>query len=429
MRILIATSHRNLVGGVEKYLEQILPALAGRGHQLALLYEYRFNPRIERIDPLEPDIPNLGVEENSEDAAMHFARRWKPDVVYSQGLESAGLQSALLDEYPTVFYAHNYVGTCVSGEKCHAFPRAQPCDREFGPACLALYHPRRCGGLNPATMWSMYRRTDERRAQLPEYAAILVASAHMRREYERHGVNPDRVHLAPLPNPHPVEADWAEVDGAERTAAGARAAVPSKFIFLGRLTKLKGVAELLRAIPLAEKQLGRPLALTVAGDGPERKRLEDLAAQNRLRVEFAGWMGGVRKKKLIAQADLLIVPSLWPEPFGLVGIEAGAFGLPAVAYDVGGISDWLIAGYSGELAPGQPPTIQGLADAICRALSDPLHYARLCRGAREVAARFTLAVHLSKLESALESALAYDQETPKAGDGFPRVEVASGTEA
>ena len=393
MRILIATSHRNMVGGVEKYLQGVLPRLAQRGHQLALLYEYRFDPRKERIDPLDPILPSLGIAEAGFDAGVQFVRDWKPDVVYSQGLEAAPLQSALLGEYPTVFYAHNYLGTCASGEKCHAFPKAQPCGRKFGPLCMLLYYPRRCGGLNPVTMWKMFDRSAERNAQLHKYAAILVASEHMRREYEQHGVPPERIHLAALPNPN--ESEPFHQTGAIRSR--------SNLLFLGRLTKLKGAAELLRAIPLAEKQLARPLAVTIAGDGPERRHLQELARHNQTNAEFTGWVGGSRKRELFQQSDLLVAPSLWPEPFGLVGIEAGTHGIPAVAYDVGGIPDWLIAGYSGELAPGNPPGAKGLAEAIARALSEPSHYARLCRGALEVATRFTLAAHVSKLESTLET--------------------------
>jgi glycosyltransferase involved in cell wall biosynthesis len=396
MRILIATSHRNLVGGVEKYLQKILPCLAQRGHELALVYEYRFDPEKERIDAPGLNIPCRGIEEAGVAEGLNFVRDWKPDLVYSQGLESADFQSALLDEYPTVFYAHNYLGTCASGEKCHAFPTAQPCDRQFGPMCLALYYPRRCGGLNPVTMWEMYRRSSKRNAQLGKYAAILVASAHMRREYERHGVSPGKIQVAALPNPNEGQAFHA----APRTGT------QGNLLFLGRLTKLKGVAELLRAIPLAEKRLGRPLNVTVAGDGPERNRLEQLAAQNQLTAEFTGWVGSGRQADLMERADLLVVPSLWPEPFGLVGIEAGLHGLPAVAYDSGGISDWLMPGYSGELAAANPPTADGLASAIDRALSDPSHYADLCRGAREVAGRFTLAAHVSKLEGTLDAVLA-----------------------
>jgi glycosyltransferase involved in cell wall biosynthesis len=395
MRILIATSHRNLAGGVEKYLQQILPCLRQRGHQLALLYEYRFDPEKERVDPLALDIPCLGTEEAGLDAGLRFVRDWNPDVVCSQGLESTDLQTALLNQYPTIFYAHNYVGTCISGEKCHAFPSPQPCDRQFGPACLALYFPRRCGGLNPATMWKMYQRSTERNAQLQKYAAILVASAHMRREYERHGVPAERIQVAPLPNPN----EGAEFHTAPRNGS------QGSLLFLGRLTKLKGTAELLRAIPLAEKRLGTPLNVTVAGDGPERGRLEELGRRYQITAEFTGWVGGSQKADLMLRADLLVVPSLWPEPFGLVGIEAGAHGLPAVAFDTGGISDWLIPGYSGELAPGNPPTAEGLADAIARALSDPSHYADLRRGAREVASRFTLSAHVSKLEGSLQAVL------------------------
>jgi len=405
MRLLIATSHRNMVGGVEKYLQGILPRLAQRSHHLALLYEYRFDPEREGIDTLDLGIPSLGIQEVGTDAGLQFVHNWKPDVVYSQGLEDAGLQSALLSEYPNVLYAHNYVGTCASGEKCHAFPNPQPCDRHFGPACLVLYYPRRCGGLHPATMWKMYQRAAERNAQLPRYAAVLVASTHMRREYVRHGVQSEKIHLAALPNPN---------EGEQVHAVVPRTPSRGNLLFLGRLTKLKGAAELLRAIPLAEKQLGRPLAVTVAGDGPERVRLQEFAERNSLRAEFTGWVASVRKADLIALSDLLVVPSLWPEPFGLVGIEVGTHELPTVAYDVGGISDWLIPGYSGELAPGHPPTVDGLAQAICRALSDPSHYAALCSGAREVAGRFTLAAHILKLESTLETILEITRYTPSA---------------
>ena len=311
MRILISTAHRSIVGGVEKYLQQMLPCLAERGHSLALLYEYRFRPGQERVDPSHLGLATCGTEESGTDAALRFARDWKPDVVYSQGLESADLQSALLDQYPTVFYAHNYVGTCISGEKCHASPTPRPCDRRFGPACLALYYPRRCGGLNPATMWRMFERSTKYNAQLQKYSAILVASTHMRREYERHGVPSGRIQLSPLPN-------FSEPSRIQPTA---RTGLGGNLLFLGRLTKLKGCRQLLQAVPIAEKTLGRPLSLTIAGDGPQRKSLESFAQRHGLTARFAGWVGGPEKADLMEQADLLAVPSLWPEPFGLVGIE------------------------------------------------------------------------------------------------------------
>jgi glycosyltransferase involved in cell wall biosynthesis len=393
MRILIATTHRNLVGGVEKYLRALLPGLAARGHQIGLLYENLPDAAMESVDSPEVGLSACCVAEAGWERALLFAAEWKPDVVYSHGLTNTALQTALLDKYPNVLYAHNYLGTCATGQKCHAFPVPQPCNRRFGPACLLLHYPRRCGGMHPGTMFKMFWLSAEMNRHLPNYRAVLVASAHMRREFQRHGVLSNRLHLVPLPN-----------TGAVPSNVNARATSRDRVLFVGRLTKLKGVAHLFRAIPIAARKLARPLSVTVAGSGPERRKLQALAHELAVTTEFLGWVPSERQSDLLREADLLAVPSLWPEPFGLVGIEAGAHGLPAVAYNVGGISDWLIAGQSGELAPGDPPTVEGLADAIVRALSDPDHYSNLCRGARQVSSRFNLDVHLSRLEDVLATA-------------------------
>jgi glycosyltransferase involved in cell wall biosynthesis len=386
MRILIATTHRNIVGGVEKYLQAIIPALAVHAHEIALVFESSFDPTLESIDPPELNLIAWSLRESGSEQILQSLGAWKPDIVFSNGLEAADFQTALLDRYPTVLYAHNYVGTCATGQKCHAFPAPRPCTRQFGPACLVLHYPRRCGGLNPVTMWKMFHRSAEMNRHLPKYEAVLVASRHMRDEFRKHGVTDDRIHLVSLPNRQIAEQSHV------------RKAANGRLLFIGRLTKLKGVGHLLRAIPIAARKLGTSLALTIAGDGPERENLQALARELRVAAHFVGWIQGSKITDLMQASDLLAVPSLWPEPFGLVGIEAGACGLPAVAYRVGGIPDWLSAGESGELAPGDPPTVQGLADAIVRALADPSHYGLLSRGAFEVASRFTLERHVSRLE-------------------------------
>ena len=226
----------------------------------------------------------------------------------------------------------------------------------------------------------------------------------MQREFQKNGVRPDKVHVVPLPT----------TDIVPQAAAPVKKIPQGRILFIGRLTDLKGADYLIRAIPQAASKIGRPLMLTIAGDGPERLKLQNLAARAGIKAEFAGWLQTEQKVALIRHADLLAVPSLWPEPFGLVGIEAGCLALPAVSYAVGGIPEWLKPGLSGEVAPGNPPTVEGLADAIVRALADPEHYARLCRGAWETARSFTLAAHLAKLEPILSAA----QHAPVA-DSYP----------
>jgi glycosyltransferase involved in cell wall biosynthesis len=378
-----------LIGGVEKYLQSVIPSLLERGHSVGLLYEHVFHPDKDTIDPPAAGLPSWCIGETGREACLLSLEKWNPDVVYSHGLDD-GLESALLERFSCMFYAHTYWGTCVSGRKCHLSPRPQPCARRLGPACLLMYYPRRCGGLHPGTMWRMFQEQSRRNSNLDAYQAVLVASHHMYQELERHGVPKDRLHLVPLPPP----------DVAPTLPPPARN-MQGRILFLGRLMDIKGVDYLLESLPQASQKLGRPLTVTIAGDGPDRGKLEKLAAQLGVAAEFPGWVAPEQKLNLLRQSDLLAIPSLWPEPFGLVGIEAGSFGVPAVGYSVGGIPDWLIPGRSGELAPGQPPTIHGLADAIVRALADAGHYQKLCMGAWEVARSFSLERHVDNLETIL----------------------------
>jgi len=401
MRILIATLSRNLLGGVEKYLQTIIPELLGRRHSIGLLYEYPSDREQVGIDS-GLDLASWCPGELGVDSTLKSIRAFAPDIVYSQGIDNGMLEQTLLDTYPAALYAHSYWGTCVTGCKIHALPRIEPCGRRLGPSCLLLYYPRRCGGLNPRTMWKLYQIQSQRRSRLADYQAVLVASRHMQREYQRHGVSAERLRLIPLP----IDENSGGLPSLPRRSLG------SRILFVGRLMDVKGGDYLLRAIPLAATKLARPLYLTIAGDGPERGRLENLSRQLGLSVEFTGWTNNNVRNDLMRQTDLLAVPSLWPEPFGMVGVEAGRFGVPAVGFAVGGIPDWLIPGQTGELAPGDPPTVEGLAQALVRALADAQHHQKLSSGAWEFAKQFSLEHHLAQLEQVLSARTSAAQMMP-----------------
>ncbi len=394
VRILIATCQRNLVGGVEKYLQTVIPALLDRGHSIGLLYEYPFDSSQEKIEAGSESFSAWCLGELGAAAALRSIDNWEPDAVYSHGLDDSRFESALLERYPMILYAHTYYGTCVSGRKCYASPRLEPCSRTLGAGCLLRYYPRRCGGLDPKTMWQLFQWQTKRKASLPRYQAVLVASEHMREEYARHGVDATRLHLAPLPG----------VDCAPGASPPAPRKPGGRVLFVGRLMDVKGAHLAIEALPKASQRLGCDLSLTIAGDGPDRAKLETLARRLEVNILFVGWVGAAEKFSLMRKADLVAVPSIWPEPFGLVGIEAGSCGVPAVGFQVGGVPDWLISGQTGELAPGNPPTAAGLADAMVRALSGADHYNRLAVGAWEMARRFSIERHLRHLESILTAA-------------------------
>jgi glycosyltransferase involved in cell wall biosynthesis len=391
LRILITTEHRALVGGVESYLSLVIPALLARGHEVMFVHAIDARPGRPAVTDSAPSTPRVLTTAPSTLARV---AAWKPDVIYDHGIGDVTLEAALAAKFPTVFFAHNYHGACVSGTKRFAFPTIEPCTRALGLGCLACFYVRRCGGLNPLTMINDYRVQTRRRALLYHCANVVVISGHMKREYERQGLAPDRVVLVPYPiraSSEPVTPPVAK----PRT---------HRILFVGRLTALKGGRTLIEAVSIASRAIGIPLRLVLAGEGNERRYLEQLAGRLRVGLDLAGWVDAAQREVLMRNADVLAMPSLWPEPFGVAGIEAGIFGLPSVAYAIGGIPDWLEPGVSGELAPGDHPTVAGLADALVRALRDPEHLKRLGLGAWKSACKYTMEAHLAAVEPLLASA-------------------------
>ena len=387
MRIVIATIYQAIRGGAEKYLQALVQEMARRGHQVAVVYEHTAG---EREGKFHSD--DITAKEVSE----QLWNEWKPDVVYLNGLENVSWEAELLTKYPCVLYAHNYQGTCATGTKSHMWPQPMPCERLFGPACLVVNYLRRCGGLNPLKLWEQYQLQKKRLELLSRYRSVLVASEHMRNEFLRHDVCPsDSLHCLPYPltdsSPDVQPPTWREFSDVVFMAA--------------RLTKLKGGQFLIPAMEMAQRELGRKLKLVVAGNGPQRSEWQELAERKGISTEFLGWISGEERNQWMRRADLLAVPSVWPEPFGLTGIEAGCVGLPAVAYAVGGIPDWLQSGESGELAPGNPPTVEGLALAIAKALHNPHHWQKLRTGAWKMSQRFAMATHMDQLEAVFERAI------------------------
>src|SRR5262249_30291716 len=116
--------------------------------------------------------------------------------------------------------------------------------------------------------------------------------------------------------------------------------------FLGRISREK---RLDRAIAIAERA-GRKLKIAAKVSGVDRdyfKEIEPLLRQARGRVEFVGEIGDRDKDEFLGNAYGLLFPIDWPEPFGLVMIEALACGTPVVAYNKGSVPEVIQDGVTG----------------------------------------------------------------------------------
>jgi len=235
-----------------------------------------------------------------------------------------------------------------------------------------------------------YRWANQQRALFSRYAAVVVASEHMSREMARHGVPPDRLQVLTLFSTIKAEAI---LPGGEADTV----------LFAGRMTSLKGGDVLIRAAARASRLLGRPVRLLMAGEGPQKEAWCRLASSLRVEIELTGWVAHEDRARVYGRGLLVAVPSLWPEPFGLVGLDAASLGRPAIAFDVGGIRDWLSDGVNGRLIDAGAAE-KGLAGGLASLLGNAGERERMGQSALEVSRRLSLAAHVERLEWVLGQA-------------------------
>ena len=156
-------------------------------------------------------------------------------------------------------------------------------------------------------------------------------------------------------------------------------------IFVGRLVSDKGADVLIDALAIL-LQSGMQPRLTVVGDGPERTALEQKAEGQGLRssITFVGSQTGAQLSTTLNAHRILVVPSRWPEPFGIVALEALACGCIVVGSEQGGLPE-AIGPCGLTFSNGNAPALAGVLQEL---LHDPGRVARLREGAQEHLAPF-----------------------------------------
>ena len=162
-------------------------------------------------------------------------------------------------------------------------------------------------------------------------------------------------HVGPMPieRPSPLPESRAEL----RRRLGVEGFT---LLCLGRLVPVKGVDQLLRAVA----SLPEPISIRIAGDGPERRKLQSLAQQLAVNATFEGWVTGERKEALLRACDAIVVPSRPHDGLPTVLFEAKARALPIIATEAGAIPEHLRAHAGAILVP--PNDGAALSQAICQ---------------------------------------------------------------
>ncbi|MCZ6598240.1 MAG: glycosyltransferase family 4 protein [Planctomycetota bacterium] len=407
MRVLFVLHSWGLIGGTERYAAGVIPALQKRGHEVTVLCAALAGENPVEVPVLvEPDLAHRRSPRAAMDAVEKRVRSVEPEVVFVSALMNTDALARLAAVAPMVRYVHDHVLFCPShnkyredGETCHD-PMGLVCLRRYWlhEGCVgfkrdgsknALVHPLRLVARKRREM-SLTRRS----------ARVLTNSSYMRQELLKVGFAPERTSVLRLftlsnteaqpagPLPEETERFLSKNDPLLFTPA--RLTLPDK-----------GVDFLLTALA----KVTHPFRAVVSGTGPAEEWLRRKARDDGLaeRVHFSGWLDPDAVETLYERATVVVCPSVWDEPFGLVGLESMAHGKPVVAFRVGGIPDWLADGETGLLVARKDT--DGMAQAIDRLLGDrDLAHRYGERGREVVGERFTIEAHVDGLEDAFRAA-------------------------
>jgi glycosyltransferase involved in cell wall biosynthesis len=386
MKILMVHERLGAFGGAEANVLVTGRALKNRGHEVALLHgqptgqgEALWNEVFTSQYPLHKD----GVA-----ATQNALWQFEPDVIFVHKLPDLNVIEALVASgIPITRMIHDHDLCCMRSYKYFVFNR-RICQRPVSAYCLVpcgAFLKRQRGGLLPFK-WVSYGSKRRELKLNRQFKRLIVATLYMKDEPLRNGFDPERIEILPPATQAPGSV--------------ASSSFPSRnlLVFAGQVIRGKGVDILLESLAMVKT----PFECVILGDGNHRGYCEALSKKLGIadRVRFMGFVPQDQLAGHYLEASLAVVSSVWPEPFGAVGLEAMRYGLPVVGFDAGGIREWLISGYNGFLVPWMDRA------AFARRVEELLLNKKLARemgerGRRLVDNKFNFSAYISNLEHTL----------------------------
>jgi glycosyltransferase involved in cell wall biosynthesis len=355
MRILFVHERFGALGGAESNALLTANALAQRGFDIGLLHGSGTGKDEVNWQRAFPHRFDLSQGRESEAAAAALTE-FNPDVIYVHKMADLKVIETLVEsKRPLVRMVHDHDIYCMKSYKYFYFSR-RICRRAAGPYCVfpcGAFLARNRGGLLPFRYVSY--RTKQRELELNrQFDLLIVVSHYMKEELLRNGFDGQKIQIHP-PVPVTGERTWRS-NFSERNL----------ILFAGQIIRGKGVDVLLESLAL----LRHPFECVILGDGSHRGKCERLAGRLGLghRVTFKGFLPQADLKSFYRECTVVALSSVWPEPIATIGLEAMRHALPVVAFDAGGIKDWLLDGQNGFLVPWMDRA--GLAGRLEQLLRD-----------------------------------------------------------
>ena len=407
VRILHVNKFLYRRGGAEAYMEAVARLQVAAGHEVAYFgMEHPENPEQRYAASLAPRVEFNPLSRSPLARLGHAGRMlysfsarrgmecvlddFRPDVVHCHNiyhhLSPSILRPLARRGTPTVMTLHDFKLACP----VYSFYRdGHACDEcVTGGLRRAVVHRCHCGSLISSAFaafeLSLHRATNA----YDPIALFICPSRFCAEKIAQADVFPERLRTLP----HFIHV--ASI--APKQVPGGPA------LYMGRLHPVKGVDVLIEAMAATDSAV----KLEIAGDGPERTRLQARAEQHAPgRVHFLGRLGRDELIERIRAASVVVLPTVGYENQPMCVLEAFGCGVPVVATGHGGTPELIENEVDGVLVePGDP---RALALALERLVGDPAGAMRMGRAARrKVEVHFTPQAHLTGLEALYREAAA-----------------------
>lgn len=386
-RIAVLCDAIGEIGGAEHYWLTVLPAL-NQTNEVRLFARFVTLPLPAGLNATEISWADEHDEPNGA-AAKRVSEEIEgcSAVITANVLDSAVLEAVRASGARWIVRIHDHRPFCPNGNK--VFPQFPAiCTAAMGRACAVNTALRGCvQGPRRSSLDLIARRMRVRDA-IAKADAVIVSSEYMRALCMQNGIPAHIVQITPPP----LADDFLSATSAPTTR---------DVLFFGRATAEKGLLSLMRAIGTIERTSRPPLAVAARVDEREAAALHAAAKQTGVNLSLLGYLSQAKLKEAIDAARIVALPSLWPEPFGLAGTQAQARARPVVAYDVGGVREWIERGGIAVRRGDE----RALGRAISSLSSDDTLWSELSRHARENAQAYRLERHLAALTGIISPSL------------------------
>ena len=385
MKLLYVHERFGALAGAEANAHITATELGQRGHQLGILH----GPATGKNEPAwNATFPHRFAlpPQATATATMAALDQFQPDVVYVHKMADLAVIAALVSSgRPLVRMVHDHDIYCMRSYKYNFFTRAI-CTRAASPYCIIpclAAVVKNSGGRFPLK-WVSYAAKKREIALNQKFARMVVVTTYMRDELLRNGFDPQRIEIhAPVPRMG---------DANLRSDFGDR----NLIIYAGQIIRGKGVDVLLEALARVKTKF----ECVILGDGNHKAFCEELSRKLGLagRVTFKGFVPQEELKTYYRECSVVALSSLWPEPIATIGLEVMRYALPVVAFDAGGIKDWLLDGQNGYLVPWRD------RDAFAARLDELLNNKPLAKrlgetGFKLVSERYDFETYIRDLEA------------------------------